>query len=58
MIARYAGVIVDGKVEALDRVFSYRIPEALSDRIRPGVRKLPPAVCSDPCAALSGSKLL
>ena len=38
MIARYAGVIVDGKVEALDRVFSYRIPAALADRIRPGVR--------------------
>lgn len=34
----YAKVIIDISAEAIDRAFTYRIPEELKDRIRPGVR--------------------
>lgn len=37
MMANYAGVIVDISLEKLDRVFDYKIPEYLGNRIRPGV---------------------
>ena len=36
-MAKYAGVIVDISLEKLDRVFDYRIPVHLEERIRPGV---------------------
>ena len=39
---RYAKVIVDISAEAVDRAFTYRIPEALSRRIAPGVRVVVP----------------
>ncbi|MGN0334572.1 MAG: primosomal protein N' [Lachnospiraceae bacterium] len=55
-MAKYAGVIVDISLEKLDRVFEYRIPEDLEERIFPGVivwipfgngnRKLKGFVCS------------
>ncbi len=37
-MAKYAGVIVDISLEKLDRVFDYKIPAHLEDRIRPGVQ--------------------
>lgn len=38
MTERYADVIIDIAHERLDRVFQYRIPEELSDAVRPGVQ--------------------
>ena len=35
-MANYAGVIVDISLEKLDRVFDYRIPAHLEERIHPG----------------------
>lgn len=37
-MAKYAGVIVDISLEKLDRVFDYRIPAHLEERIHPGVQ--------------------
>ena len=41
-MARYAKVIIDCSAEAVDRAFTYRIPEALSAEVFPGVRVLVP----------------
>lgn len=38
MTKRYADVIIDIAHEKVDRVFQYRIPEALSEVVRPGVQ--------------------
>ena len=38
MTKRYADVIIDIAHEKVDRVFQYRIPEELSDAVRPGVQ--------------------
>lgn len=38
MTERYADVIIDIAHEKVDRVFQYRIPEALSESVRPGVQ--------------------
>ena len=38
MTERYADVIIDIAHERVDRVFQYRIPEELSDAVRPGVQ--------------------
>ncbi len=38
MTKRYADVIIDIAHEKVDRVFQYRIPEALSESVRPGVQ--------------------
>ena len=35
---KFASVIVDISHEKVDRPFTYRIPEALADRLRPGMR--------------------
>ena len=37
-MANYAGVIVDISLEKLDRVFDYKIPAHLEDKIQPGVQ--------------------
>lgn len=38
MTERYADVIIDIAHEKVDRVFQYRIPEELSEQVRPGVQ--------------------
>lgn len=38
MTERYADVIIDIAHEKVDRVFQYRIPDELSDAVRPGVQ--------------------
>lgn len=38
MTERYADVIIDIAHEKVDRIFQYRIPETLSEAIRPGVQ--------------------
>ena len=38
MRKEFANIIVDISHEKVDRPFGYRIPEALADQVRPGVR--------------------
>ena len=33
----YAEIIVDIAAEQVDRVFTYRVPDALKDQVRPGL---------------------
>ena len=38
MTERYADVIIDIAHEKVDRIFQYRIPETLSEAVRPGIQ--------------------